>query len=221
MTDHRDPRLRLCVITDDLRDGRDGLVARTVAAAAGGATMVILRLKHADAATLVEVGRALVQSLHVPLLVHERLDVALACGAAGVHLGSDSLPAVAVRTLARPGLLLGVAIGGADEVGSVRGADFVTVGPVFDGAGATLIDGAALYRLRVAVGVPSVVIGGVTPESAAELVRDGADGVAVIRAVLAAADPAQAASAFVQRMRADGGDGDGDGMNDEAPDHVV
>lgn len=215
MTDRHDPRLRLCVITDDLRDGRDGLVARTLAAEAGGATLVILRLKHADAATLVEVGRLLVQSLHIPVLVHERLDVALACGAAGVHLTSDSLPAVAVRTLAHPGLLIGVAIGGDDDAQHARAADFVTIGPVFDSAGAMLINAEALRRLRLQVGVPSVLIGGLTPATAATLVRAGADGVAVIRAVLGAPDVSQAAAEFVAAMH-DGHDG-----NDEAPDHVM
>ena len=200
MPDRHDPRLRLCVITDDLRDGRDGLVARTLAAEAGGATLVILRLKHADAATLVEVGRLLVQSLHIPVLVHERLDVALACGAAGVHLTSESPPAVAVRTLAHPGLLIGVAIGGDVDAQHARAADFVTIGPMFNSSGAMLMDAEALRQLRIEVGVSCVVIGGLTPSTAATLVRAGADGVAVIGAVLGALDVSQAAAEFVTAM---------------------
>ena len=73
MIDIHDPRLQLCAITDDLRDGVAGLVARAVAAERGGATMVQLRLKHADARTQVEVGRALVSALAIPVIVNERL----------------------------------------------------------------------------------------------------------------------------------------------------
>ena len=92
-----DARLRLCAITDDLRDGVTGLVERAVAAERGGATMVLLRLKHVDARELLSAGRALVEALSIPVVVSERLDVALACGAAGVHLQAESMPIVGVQ----------------------------------------------------------------------------------------------------------------------------
>src|SRR5688572_30349016 len=79
--------LRLVAITDDIRDGRDGLVDRASRAVRGGATMVQLRLRDIDARELVDIARALVRALPVPVLVNSRADVALAAGAAGVHLG--------------------------------------------------------------------------------------------------------------------------------------
>jgi hypothetical protein len=78
----------------------DGLVARALAVERGGATMVQLRLKLVDARTLAAVGSALARALSVPLIVNDRLDVALACGAAGVHLGYDDLPVRAARRIA-------------------------------------------------------------------------------------------------------------------------
>ena len=84
--------LRLVAITDDLRDGIEGLVGRARAAERGGATMVQLRLKATDARTLVEVGNALVGALLVPVIVNDRVDVALACGAAAVLGGRGGAP---------------------------------------------------------------------------------------------------------------------------------
>ncbi len=196
MINHDDPRLRLCAITDDLRDGTEGLVLRAQAAERGGATMVLLRLKHADAVTLVEVGRALVRGLTVPVIVSERLDVALACGAAGVHLTSSSMPVVAVRTQVPPTFLVGGSVSIASDLESAELADYVTIGPVL-GAGDASLGVEGFHRLAVACSRPAIAIGGIDAESAASLRGAGASGVAVIRAVLGASDPGVAASALV------------------------
>jgi thiamine-phosphate pyrophosphorylase len=195
MLTHGDPRLHLIVVTDDLRDEPAGLVARCTAAAQGGATMVLLRLKHADARTVMEVGQQLVTALSIPVLVSERLDVALACGAAGVHLTARSMPVVAVRPHAPAGFLIGGSVSAADDLHAAQPADFVTIGPVFD-AGAAGIGLEGFERLARAAGKPAVAIGGITPGSAADLRRVGASGVAAIRAVLAADDPMRAAAAL-------------------------
>src|SRR5512142_2834523 len=107
--------LTLIAITDDLRDGRDGLVARAIAAVRGGATMVQLRLKDADARTLVEVARALVAAVPAPVIVNDREDVALVSGAAGVHLGVEDLPVDAVRDIAGEHFIIGGSFGSDDE----------------------------------------------------------------------------------------------------------
>src|SRR5687768_17124196 len=115
-----DPRsLRLLAITDDLRDGRDGLVARAAAAARGGATMIQLRLKDADARTMLEVARALVDAVRahaVPVIINDRADVALAAGAAGVHVGTADVPAAALRPVVPPGFIIGASVGSPEEV---------------------------------------------------------------------------------------------------------
>jgi thiamine-phosphate pyrophosphorylase len=216
MIERDDARLHLCAITDDLRDGTAGLVARALAAQRGGATMVLLWLKHADARTLVEVGSALVAALTVPLVVSERLDVALACGAAGVHLTSASMPVVAVRMQVPSTFLIGGSVSRAEDLEHAQAADYVTVGPVF-GAGEGSLGLEGFRRLVQACGRPALAIGGVDASVVAALREAGASGVAVIRAVLGAEDPAAAAAALVvARGAAEAGGG-----NDAAPDHVL
>lgn len=189
--------LALVAITDDLRDGVAGLVARGAAAARGGATMLQVRLKHASSRELVEVTRALVAAVAVPVLVNDRADVALAAGAAGVHLGIDDLPVDAVRALAPPGFIVGASFGDEAERAHAHAADYVGIGPVHatasksDAGSAIGIEGFA--RLRALVPCPAIAIGGVAAPDAAGLCAAGAAGLAVIRAVFGSADPEAAA----------------------------
>src|SRR5690606_25456466 len=122
-------QLRLMAVTDDqLLSGRD-VVDACLAAERGGATMIQLRLKQAGAAQLAELARALLARLRVPLLINDRADVALAVGAAGVHLGPDDVPAALVRRIARPEFLIGVSVGLDREIPNGQAADFWGVGP--------------------------------------------------------------------------------------------
>ena len=194
-----DVRLRLCAITDDLRDGVTGLVERAVAAERGGVTMVLLRLKHAEAQALVLVGRALVQALSIPVVVSERLDVALACGAAGVQLQADSMPAVGVRSQVPEGFLIGGSVTDATDTAAAH-ADYVTIGPVFGGGAATIgLEG--FRRLVAAVGRPAIAIGGIDAGSVRAVLQAGATGIAVIEAVFGAPDPQAAAAALIAASR--------------------
>lgn len=189
--------LRLIAITDDLRDGKEGLVARAARAVRGGATMVQLRLKDAEPRLLVEVARALIAAVPVPVIVNDRVDVALAAGAAGAHVGHEDLPVAAVRRIAPSGFLVGASVVDDGDVGNTAGADYVGIGPVF--ATASKLDAGApiglreLTRLTRVCRMPSVGIGGIDASNAASVVRAGASGVAVIRAVLSASDPERAA----------------------------
>jgi thiamine-phosphate pyrophosphorylase len=185
--------LRLIAITDDLHDGVAGLVARAAAAARGGATMVQLRLKDVDARTLVEVGRALVTGLAVPVVVNDRVDVALACGAAGAHVGASDLPVAAARRIVPAGFVLGASISGDADVDNARDADYVGIGPVFPTT--------SKRDAGDAIGVeefarPAVAIGGVSPDTVRPVFAAGAAGVAVIKAVFGSPDPAAAAQAL-------------------------
>ena len=199
MIEHDDPRLRLCAITDDLRDGTEGLVQRAMAAERGGVTMMLLRLKHADARTVVEVGRALVSSLRIPVIVSERLDVALACGAAGVHLTSRSVPVAAIRPHLPRGFLIGGSISAAEDLEAASHADYVTIGPVFGDATAA-IGVAAFRRFVLACGRPAIAIGGIDATTTAAVRAADASGVAVISAVFGADDPALAASVLAAAL---------------------
>ena len=184
--------LRLIAITDDLRDGVDGLRARAEAAVRGGATMVQLRLKQVDPRELLVVARALV-SLPVPIIVNDRADVAMAAGAAGVHVGVGDVPAHALRQIVPPGFIIGASVGSDDEVARAAGADYVGIGPVFattSSADATVALGLAEFsRLAARVALPAVAIGGINAANRRDALGAGASGVAVIRAVFAAADP--------------------------------
>lgn len=192
--------LRLVAITDDIRDGVEGLVGRALAAERGGVTMVQLRLKGADARTMALAGAALVRALAVPVIVNDRVDVALVCGAAGVHLGFDDIPVRTARRITPPGFIIGASVGESAEVSNGRDADYVGIGPVYATASKTdagsAIGVAELARLRRLCARPAVGIGGITTENARDVIAAGADGIAVIRGVFGLVAPDAAASAL-------------------------
>jgi thiamine-phosphate pyrophosphorylase len=197
-------RLRLMVITDGVLLKRRDPVEACRQAVAGGATMVQARLKDATARELLALARALVGALPVPVIVNDRVDVALAAGAAGAHLGQEDPPLDRLRPHVPPGFLLGLSVGSASEAerGRPWPADYWSIGPCFAtankaDAGAPLgPEGfAALARLAPS-GTPVIAIGGITAANAGALVRAGAAGIAVIGAVWAASDPARAARAL-------------------------
>jgi len=192
------------VITDPvLLQGRDPVdVCR--AAVRGGATMVQVRWKDAPPRDTLALARALVAALPVPVLVNDRVDVALAVGAAGAHLGQDDVPLDALRPHVPPGFVLGASVGSPAEAERARAwpADYWSVGPCFatankPDAGRPLGPEGFTARARLAPGgVPVIAIGGITAGNAASLARAGAVGLAVIGAVLAAPDPESATRAI-------------------------
>src|SRR5262249_12885132 len=121
--------LRLVLVTDDaLIAGRD-LTALAQAAERGGVTSIQLRLKRASARELAAAARTMVTAVHVPVLVNDRPDVALATGAAGVHLGPDDLPVAYVRRIAPRGFIVGASAGTPEEALGAGEADYWGVGP--------------------------------------------------------------------------------------------
>ncbi len=202
-------RLHLCVITDaKLASGR-GHVAIAQAALAGGADMIQLRDKAGDLRELLPQARAiqaLCRSQGAIFIVNDRLDLALAAGADGVHLGQDDLPAAAARHLLGPGRILGVSTHTLEQAEAAEkvGADYIGFGPMF--ATGTKDTGysprglEALRGVRTAVRLPILAIGGITPESVAEVIIAGATAPAVISAIAAAPEIAAAADAFRARV---------------------
>jgi thiamine-phosphate pyrophosphorylase len=196
-------QLRLMVITDPvlLKRGGGDPVAVCRAAVRGGATMIQVRWKDGAAADLLQLAHALVNALPVPVLVNDRVDVALAAGAAGAHLGQDDPPLDRLRPHVPPGFLLGISVGTAAEAARVRSwpADYWSAGPCFtttnkpDAGPALGPEGVAALARLAPDEVPVIGIGGITAANAAEIIQAGATGVAVIGAVLAAADPEVAA----------------------------
>ena len=189
--------LRLIAITDNIRDGQEGLIARAAAAAHGGATCIQLRLKDVSARDLVGVARELVRALGVPVLVNDRADVAIAAGAAGAHLGVDDVPAAAIRRIAPDGFIIGVSVGNDAEVENSSGADYAGIGPFFatasKGDAGKAIGPEEFARLAAAARLPSVAVGGVIAENASVPIAAGAAGIAVIAGVFGSSDPEAAA----------------------------
>jgi thiamine-phosphate pyrophosphorylase len=197
-------QLRLMVLTDaGLLKGRDPVVACR-RAVAGGATMVQVREKGAPPRAVAALARALVSALAVPVLVNDRVDVALAAGAAGAHLGQEDPPLDALRPRVPPGFLLGISVGSPAEAERVRGwpADYWSIGPCYatehkPDAGSPLgPEGFARLARLAPAGVPVIGIGGITTANAGAIVRAGAVGVAVIAAIWNASDPESAARAL-------------------------
>ena len=192
------------VITDPvLLKGRDP-VAVCRAAVQGGATMIQVRWKDGSPTEVLELTRALVAALPVPVLVNDRADVALAAGAAGAHLGWDDPPLQSLRPHLPGGFLLGLSVGTAEEAehAIAASADYWSIGPCFAtptkrDAGPPLgAEGFAALAARAPEGTPVIGIGGITPDNAGEVTRAGAAGVAVIGAVLNAPEPETAARAL-------------------------
>jgi thiamine-phosphate pyrophosphorylase len=180
------------------------------AAVSGGVTCVQVREKECPAREFVRQASALMDLLRplgVPLIVNDRVDIALAVEAHGVHLGQDDLPLRAARAILGPRRVIGISVDSvAQAVAAERdGADYLGVSPVF--ATPTKTDTAAplglagLAAIRRAVGIPLVAIGGIGARNAAEVIRAGADGVAVVSAIVAAADPQRAAAEIAARIR--------------------
>ena len=188
--------LRLVAITDDAEDRRATLVDRVAAAVRGGATSVQVRLKTATPRDVVEITRKLVASLPVPVIVNDRADIALAAGAAGVHVGEADLPVAALRRFAPANFIIGASLGGDAELANAKDADYVGIGPVFgsdtknDAGRAIGLEG--FKRLAGLLDRPAVGVGGISAESAAQVIAAGAIGVAVINAIFKADDPERA-----------------------------
>ena len=138
--------------------------------------------------------------------MNDRVDLALAVGADGVHLGQDDLPAKAARPLLRPGMILGISTHSVAQARAAQadGADYIAVGSMFatrSKADFELVGTDLLRKLRGEIRVPLIGIGGITHDNVREVIAAGADGVAVISAVCAADDPRAAAQRFVALIR--------------------
>lgn len=175
----------------------------------GGASVLQLRMKGALGARFFACAQALAPrcaAADVPLIVNDRLDVALAAEAAGVHLGQDDLPLAAARALA-PGLLIGISTHDPAQARAAvaGGADYVGVGPVFPTATKTgsdpIVGVDGLAAVAAVVGVPVVAIGGLTLARVPLVMAAGATAVAMIGAVVGTADVRAAAAAVTAAAR--------------------
>ena len=171
-------------------------------AIAGGADAIQLRDKSCSSRELIRIGRTvreITRRSSTLLIVNDRLDVAFACGADGVHLGQGDMRTDVARQIAPPGFIIGVSVSNVDEAcrAEREGADYVALSPTFStgskpdaGPGHGL---EMLREIRQNVSVPVIAIGGIHRGNVREVIAAGAEGVAVISAVVGAVDITAAA----------------------------
>jgi thiamine-phosphate pyrophosphorylase len=199
----------LCVVLDRAASGGRSLEDLLAAVIDGGCRMVQLRDKESPSGRLLPLAERLLARARrggVTFIVNDRVDLAVALGADGVHLGQDDLPPRLARPLLRPGMVLGISTHDVAQAHAARdaGADYVAVGAMF--ATTTkpdfqLVGPGLVRKLRPDIRVPLVGIGGITHDNVADVIRAGADGVAVISAVCGAQDPAAATRRFIEIIR--------------------
>jgi thiamine-phosphate pyrophosphorylase len=194
------------VVTDETVSGGRSHAEIARQATAGGAGIIQLRDKARSCSELVRIGReigAITRSAGAGFIVNDRLDVAISCGADGVHLGQGDVSCGVARQIAPPGFVIGVSVGSVAEARDAEreGADYVALSPVFAtgskpdaGPGHGL---AIIREIRAAVRIPVIAIGGIGPENAGRVIDAGADGVAVISAITGAPDITGAARQMV------------------------
>lgn len=204
---NRDPSIyRVCLVTDrDLAKGRP-LVDVVGAAVQGGVTMVQLREKNATTREFLEEARALKALLAprgVPLVINDRVDIALAVDAEGIHVGQTDMPVEQVRAFA-PGRIVGLSITNATQMarGDTQLCDYLGVGPLYlqqtkpDASTPLGVEGFA--KLRAMTDKPVMAIGGLKADNSAPVIAAGANGLAIVSGIVSAADPRAAAAEFAK-----------------------
>ena len=202
--------LSLYLVLDPVLCADIGMVETARAAVAAGATIVQLRDKHASTSAMIETGLALKQALagsNALLIVNDDVDAAIAIGADGVHIGQEDLDADNTRRLIGPDMILGLSVETEALASAIDASivDYAGIGPVFatptkpDHKQPIGFDG--LARIIKLCPVPTVAIGGLKAEHAAEALAAGADGLAVVSAICGKPDPAAATALIADAIK--------------------
>ena len=203
-----DYTLYLCTDRDLMR--ADTVEDAVRQALLGGVTMVQLREKNCSAKEFFETAqrvKKITDQAGVPLIINDRVDIALAVDADGVHVGQSDIPAAEARRLLGPDKIIGVSARTVEQARKAEadGADYLGVGAVFpttskDDAAEVSYD--TLKAICEAVSIPVVAIGGITQENVVKLAGSGIDGVAVISAIYAQKDIKKAAADLKEAVKA-------------------
>lgn len=196
------PDYTLYLVTDRTLMSTATLTEAVEQAILGGCTMVQLREKDISSSEFyrqaIEI-KQITEQHHVPLIINDRLDIAMAVKAAGVHIGQSDLPASVVRGLIGENMLLGVSAATLKEAMQAEkdGADYLGVGAMFPTGtkiDANFVSMEELQKIRYAVDLPIVVIGGINKENAGMFHSAGIDGLAIVSAIIAQPDIRNAAA---------------------------
>lgn len=184
------------LVTDRTRMRTMTLCEAVEQAVLGGCTMVQLResdISSLDFYCLAKEVKQITDRYKVPLIINNRIDIALSVEATGVHVGQNDIPAFAVRKIIGPSRLLGVSVSSLQEARQAQkdGADYLGVGAMFPTKtkkDAKLVPMDELRAIRQEIEIPIVVIGGINKENATEFSALGVDGLAVVSAIIAQSD---------------------------------
>ncbi|HWQ74168.1 MAG TPA: thiamine phosphate synthase [Syntrophomonas sp.] len=199
----------LYLVTDRELMSTETLEEAVRQAISGGCTIIQLREKSASSLEFYQTAlriREITMAQHVPLIINDRVDIAIAADADGVHIGQGDLPAHIVRRLIGGGKLIGVSVSTAEEAvkAAEDGADYIGVGamyPTGTKSDARLVTMEELKRIRNAVSIPIVVIGGINKKTVPDFAGTGIDGLAVVSAVISQEDIAGASRELVKQFR--------------------
>lgn len=186
----------LCLVTDRNLMSTSTLEEAVSATIQGGATMIQLREKDIEAKEMYEIAlsiKKITDEAKVPLIINDRVDIALAINAAGVHVGQSDIPANEVRKIITADMILGVSATNVEEAVRAEkdGADYIGVGAMFPTGTKTDAKYVSLEKLdeiRKAVSIPIMLIGGIDESNIANFTDKGIDGIAVVSAILSKAD---------------------------------
>jgi thiamine-phosphate pyrophosphorylase len=175
----------------------------------GGVTIVQLRAKSLGTRELLDLATRMTAALKrrsIPLIINDRVEIALACGADGVHLGQDDMPLDTARKLLGRAKIIGASVNTLKEAREAerRGADYVGLGPIYatttKETGLPVLGPEGIRRMRQKLDIPIIAIGGINAGNAGDVMKAGAAGIAVVSAILGAPDARKAAADFRARL---------------------
>lgn len=192
---------KLCLIADTEAVGDRNLASIVYQAVSAGVSLVQLRAKNLKSSEFFHLASEishLLSPLDIPLIINDRVDIALACEADGVHLGKEDLPLLEARQVLGENRIIGISASTREDAmeAQAKGADYLGVGPIYptdskaDTGPALGING--LESIRKSIDIPILALGGLDPTNAHESIAAGANGIAVISAILNAHDTAKA-----------------------------
>jgi thiamine-phosphate pyrophosphorylase len=188
---------KLCLVADSDAAGERNILSIIKEATDEGVTLVQLRAKRLGTREFLDLALKTSEFLakkNIPLIINDRIDIALSCDAAGVHLGQEDLPLFYARKIFGANKLIGITINTFKEavVAEKEGADYLGVGPVFFTTTKKklkpLLGVEGLRAVKEKVKIPLLAIGGITPQNAGDVIATGVEGIAVVSAILAAED---------------------------------
>lgn len=193
--------MRLYAVTDRAWTGKMSLYEQVKAALENGVSCVQLREKHMKEEEFLQEAKELAElcrSYHVPFIVNDQVEIAIACHADGIHVGQDDMDVAEVRRKAGPDMIIGVSAHTVEEALAAErgGADYLGLGAVFSTSTKQDVNTMSYETLKAicdAVKIPTVAIGGISAANVMQLAGSGVDGIAVVSAIFGAEDPGAAA----------------------------